>query len=491
MNSHSELQDIAALLRSRIAFIAISSHDEKGVQQLLCDLVRHERRPLFKWSLTEGLARLDIEMPAQRLHAQPVDALGHIRAVREPGVYMLADMHPFLDDPLHIRLLKDIALDERHTLVLVSHEVSMPAELEKFSARVRLALPDAAELEDIVRQEARLWSQQNGTQVKTSPQALALLVRNMRGLPRIDVRRLARNAMADDGAITASDLPQVTEAKYRLLGSDGVLQFEYDSVHPDQVAGFSRLKQWLATRRSFFLGEVGAPGGQRPRGVLLLGVQGCGKSLAARSVAGSWGVPLLRFDAGALYDKYIGESERNLREALATAEVMAPCVLWIDEIEKGLAAGEGDQGTSRRILGTLLTWMSEQRGAVFLVATANDIKALPPELVRKGRFDEVFFVDLPGDQARAETLRIHLRRHGAEPGEFDLDALVQRSDGFSGAEIEQAVVSAYYAAHAKAGMLDTQVLLQELAQTRPLSVLMAEPVAQLRQWAQNRTVPCD
>ncbi|UTW11611.1 AAA family ATPase [Marinobacterium rhizophilum] len=491
MNSPCELQDLAALLRSRIALVAISSHDEKGVQQLLCELVRHASRPLFKWSLTEGLARLDTPMPAQRLHAQPADALGHIRAVQEPGIYMLADLHPFLDDPLHVRLLKDIALDERHTLVLVSHDVDVPAELDKFCARIRLALPDAAELEQIVREEARQWSQHSGAQVKTSPRALQLLVRNLQGLPRIDVRRLARNAMADDGAITASDLPAVTEAKYRLLGRNGVLQFEYDSVQPDQVAGFSRLKQWLGTRRAFFLGEADAPGGQRPKGVLLLGVQGCGKSLAARSVAGSWGVPLLRFDAGALYDKYIGESERNLREALATAEVMAPCVLWIDEIEKGMATGEGDQGTSRRILGTLLTWMSEQRAGVFLVATANDIQVLPPELVRKGRFDEVFFVDLPGPEARAQTLCIHLRRHGAQPEQFDLDALVQRSDGFSGAEIEQAVVSAYYAAHARDQPLNTALLQDELAATRPLSVLMAEPVAQLRLWARSRAVPCD
>ncbi len=491
MNSLCQLQDLAALLRSRMAIIAISSHDEKSVQQLLCELVRPVRRPLFKWSLTEGLARLDTPMPAQRLHAQPADALGHIRAVREPGIYMLADLHPFLADPLHVRLLKDIVLDERHTLVLVSHEVVIPAELDKYSARVRLAMPDAAELEQIVREEARQWSQLSGVQVKTSPRALQLLVRNLQGLPRLDVRRLARNAMADDGAITVSDLPEVNAAKYRLLGRDGVLQFEYDSVPPDQVAGFSRLKQWLDTRRAFFLGEADAPGGQRPKGVLLLGVQGCGKSLAARSVAGSWGVPLLRFDAGALYDKYIGESERNLRDALATAEVMAPCVLWIDEIEKGLSAGEGDQGTSRRILGTLLTWMSEQRGAVFLVATANDIQALSPELVRKGRFDEVFFVDLPGPQARAQILHIHLCRHGAEPTQFDMDVLVRDSSGFSGAEIEQAVVSAYYAAHAEAQPLNTPGLQTELAATRPLSVLMAEPVAQLRHWARSRTVPCD
>ncbi|MFC6671439.1 AAA family ATPase [Marinobacterium aestuariivivens] len=318
-----------------------------------------------------------------------------------------------------------------------------------------------------------------------------MLVRNLAGLGRLDARRLARNAIQDDGAITDSDLPAVMEAKYRLLSREGVLQYEYETVEPDQVAGFSRMKQWLGTRRPFFLGEAKTPGGALPRGLLLLGVQGCGKSLAARSVAGAWGVPLLRFDAGALYDKFIGESERHLRDALATAEVMAPCVLWIDEIEKGLSTGDGDQGTSKRLLGTLLTWMSEQRRAVFLVATANDISALPPELVRKGRFDEVFFVDLPGPSAREAALRIHLSRHDADPDRFDLAGLVARSEGFSGAEIEQAVVSAYYAAHAGGAGLCDAGLLAELEATRPLSVLMAEPVAQLRHWAQERAVPAD
>ncbi|NVK43372.1 MAG: AAA family ATPase [Oceanospirillaceae bacterium] len=491
MSIHSQTQDIAALLRARIPLIAISSHDEQRVESLLCDQVRHCGRPLFKWSLTEGLARLDRPMPPQRMLAKPGDALGHIRSVDVPGVYLLADLHPFLDDPLHIRLLKDIVLDDCHTLVLVSHEVRIPAELEKHSARLQMALPDETELKEIVRDEARVWTRQSGSQVKTSSRALEMLVRNLTGLGRLDARRLARNAIQDDGAITESDLPTVMDAKYRLLSRGGVLQFEYETVDPGQVAGFTRMKQWLASRRAFFLGEASLPSGVRPKGVLMLGVQGCGKSLAARSVAGAWGVPLLRFDAGALYDKYVGESERHLREALATAEVMAPCVLWIDEIEKGFSSGDSDQGTSKRILGALLTWMAEQRGGVFVVATANDIQALPPELVRKGRFDEVFFVDLPGEAAREAALRIHLGRHDAEPDQFDLAQLVAATRGFSGAEIEQAVVSAYYAAHAAGGALDDAALLAELEATRPLSVLMAEPVAQLRHWARDRAQPAD
>ncbi|HEY5720364.1 MAG TPA: AAA family ATPase, partial [Gammaproteobacteria bacterium] len=220
----------------------------------------------------------------------------------------------------------------------------------------------------------------------------------------------------------------------------------------------------------------------------LLGVQGAGKSLAAKSVAGAWQVPLLRLDFATLYNKYYGETERNLREALHSAGQMAPCVLWMDEIEKGLAA-DSDGGPSRRILGTLLTWMAERAARVFMVATANDIAALPPELMRKGRFDEVFFVDLPDAAVRAVIFRIHLRKRGLDADAFDLDGLAAASAGFSGAEVEQAVVSALYAAHAERREPATADLLGELGRTRPLSVLMAEQVDALRAWAAERTVP--
>ena len=253
------------------------------------------------------------------------------------------------------------------------------------------------------------------------------------------------------------------------------------------MGGLGRLKQWL-TERNQVLADP-PPGLDPPRGLLLAGVQGCGKSLAARATAGVLGRPLLRLDFAVLYDKFHGETERRLRESLKQAELMAPCVLWIDEIEKGLATGESDSGTSRRVLGAFLTWLAEQRGGVFVVATANDVQGLPPELVRKGRFDELFFVDLPDRDTRREILEIHLKRREMEPKSFDLAKLAQATEGFSGAELEQGVVAAWYTAHAGGMTLDTGHLMSEFLRTRPLSVVMAERVAALRSWANGRCVP--
>jgi SpoVK/Ycf46/Vps4 family AAA+-type ATPase len=279
-------------------------------------------------------------------------------------------------------------------------------------------------------------------------------------------------------------------AKYDLLGRDSPLSFEYETAKFGEIGGMSRLRQWLEVRKSFF--RQNPPEHlDAPRGMLLLGVQGCGKSLAAKATAGIFGVPLLRLDFGVLYNKYYGETERNLRKALDTAEVMAPCVLWLDEIEKGVAVGDDDEGLSRRILGTLLTWMSERPKPVFIVATANDIERLPPELVRKGRFDEIFFVDLPSGPNRRDILAIHLSKRCLGPAGFALDSLVQATEGFSGSEIEQAIVSAMYTAHAQGRTVGHEDLLAEIQQTRPLSVLMGEKVTEIRDWATGRTVPCD
>jgi SpoVK/Ycf46/Vps4 family AAA+-type ATPase len=270
-----------------------------------------------------------------------------------------------------------------------------------------------------------------------------------------------------------------------------VLSFEIDTARFADVAGLQSLKRWLEQRRDAFIGDAAALGLDVPKGIMLLGVQGCGKSLAAKATAGAWSVPLMRLDFGSLYNKFLGETERNLREALKTSDAMAPCVLWMDEIEKGIATSDSDGGESRRILGALLTWMAERSTRVFIVATSNDIEALPPELVRKGRLDEIFFVDLPDDAGRAEILKIHLRRRRQDPAGFDLPALVNASKGFSGAEVEQAVVSALYAAHLNGEVLATAHILAELQRTRPLSVVMAERIAYLRAWAADRTVKAD
>jgi len=309
--------------------------------------------------------------------------------------------------------------------------------------------------------------------------------------PVRDTEQLARNAIYHDGAINKSDLPRVMEAKYELLNRGGILQFEYDTAKFNDVGGLQKLKHWLTQRKPAFMNTADAAHLDTPKGMLLIGVQGCGKSLAAKATAGIFGLPLLRLDFGNLYDKYHGETERNLRESLKTADVMAPCVLWIDEIEKGLAGRGGETGTTQRVLGSFLTWLAQKNSQVFVVATANDISALPPELIRKGRFDEIFFVDLPNPGIREIIAEIHLKNRGQQADSFDLAQIAAATKGFSGAEIEQAIVSALYAAHAQKKSLATEHLLAEIQQTKPLSVVMAERIAHLRRWAEGRTVACD
>ncbi len=492
-------KDLQVLLKSDVPIVAIETTDEPRVLDLLTRAALNSPavgyRPAFRWSITDGLQRLDLALEhAETPATDPADVLRHIRSVRKPGVYALLDFHPFLSEPLNVRLLKDIALEGRRSgvvVVLISHRVPLPPELEGLSARFELRLPEEAERRRIV---ARLIDEYRSERaigtVKVDPKALDLLIDNLRGLSSADVERIARNAIWHDGAITAHDLPAVMRAKHELLNTGGALSYEHDTETFGNVAGFRRLKVWFQQRRGAF-SDARPPGLDPPKGVLLIGVQGCGKSLAAKAAAGVLGLPLLRLDFGALYDKYHGETEKNLRQSLQTADTMAPCVLWLDEIEKGLAGGHDESGTSRRVLAGLLTWMAERRSEVLLVATANNVTQLPPELVRKGRFDEMFFVDLPSARDRADILTIHLRKRGLDPTGFDLPRLTELTDGFSGAEIEQGIVSALYAAYAMQRQANAELLAAEFRRTRPLAVVMAERIASLRRWAAERTVPAD
>jgi SpoVK/Ycf46/Vps4 family AAA+-type ATPase len=302
------------------------------------------------------------------------------------------------------------------------------------------------------------------------------------------------SAIYQDYRLCGSDLSRIVDAKRQLLGSTGCLESIVADFSPEDIGGLHNLKDWLRVRRGGFSQEAREFGVEPPRGVLMLGVQGCGKSLCAKVVASDWKMPLLRLDPGVLYQKYIGESENRLRQALRQAEAMAPVVLWIDEIEKALASASADSsdgGLSQRMFGTLLTWMQDHRHPIFLVATANDVSQLPPELMRKGRFDEMFFIDLPDAAARARILGIHLSRRNRDPAAFDLERLGAAADGFSGAELEQAVRSGLYAAFSQQQELSTEILLNELGQTRSLSAVMPERIAQLQAWARERCVPAD
>lgn len=493
-----DFEDLCLLVRSRVPIIVLETHDESRALEMLTRLAVKETLPLFNWSATEGLQQLGFGagMPgAEEDLADPEPMLVSIKKRREPGLYVLCDLHPWLKEPRVVRLLKDVALRYRevgHTVVLLSHRLEIPPELTRLVARVEMSLPDEEEIMAIVREEARSWQEaNNGRKVKTDSRTLAQLMRSLRGLTHADCRRLIRGAIFDDGSIADSDLPELNRARFELMNLDGVLSYEYRTAQFADVAGMRNLRAWLDKRRDAVTTTPGAGGLDSPKGLLLLGVQGAGKSLTARAVAGAWGMPLLRLDMAALYNKFIGETERNLRESLRAAELMAPCVLWMDEIEKGLAGGDSDEGTSRRVLGSLLTWMADQRGGVFVVATANDVSALPPELMRKGRFDEIFFVDLPDEAARVEVFHIHLRRRGIEAAGVDVAALARLSEGYSGAEIEQVVVSARYRAAADKAPVDTAHLEAEVRATVPLSVTMAEKIDALRAWAEGRTVPAN
>ncbi|WP_269792586.1 AAA family ATPase [Stenotrophomonas sp. Iso1] len=492
----SELQDLTALIRANTPLIVIQTQDEARIVELFRQALMHVWRALHRWSITEGLRRIDIDREDEA--SGPPDASAALRMIQEAdqrGIYLLLDFHPYLGYASHQRLLRDIIQrrhSQPHVLVLVGAKVELPPELEALATRFNPRLPDANALLKMLREEAAGYAREHGgRRVEADQDAVQQILRNLSGLSMTDARRIARQLIYGDGALRADDLPQLAKLKFELLNRSGHLHYEYDSARFAEVAGARRLKRWIEQRRAVFVSGNAPPGLDPPKGMLLLGVQGCGKSMLAKATAAGFGVPLLRLDFGTLYNKYHGETEKNLRDALASAEQLAPCVLWIDEIEKGLASNGEDGGVSRRVLGYLLTWMAERKGAVFIVATANQVQELPAELLRKGRFDEIFFVDLPSPDTRVELLHLHLQRRQLEPGSFALPPLAAASEGFSGAEIEQAVVAGLYAAHAEQRPLDTDLLMAEIRNTRPLSVLMSEQVQGLRDWARERTVPAD
>jgi hypothetical protein len=495
----SELQDLSSLIRSNTPLIVIETPDEARVVDLFRHVLTNVWRALYRWSITEGMRRVDLDREDEAEGAPDISTtLQAIRKADQRGIYLLLDVMPYLGYASYQRAVRELC--ERrgcleHTLVFVGSKVELPPELETIAVRFSLRLPDENTLRKMVNDEAQLYQREHGgRRVEVDRDALGAIVRNLRGLSLTEARRIARHLIFRDGAVCSADLPELAKLKFELLNKSGYLHYEYDTARFADVAGLSRLKQWIGQRRGAFCGDVLPPGLDPPKGVLLLGVQGCGKSLAAKAVAGVFDVPLVRLDFGTLYNKYHGETEKNLRDALASAEQLEPCVLWMDELEKGLASSgssEGDGGVSRRVLGYFLTWMAERKSKVFLVATANNVQELPPELLRKGRFDEIFFVDLPDHAARAEVFRLHLAKRKVDFGEFSLNALAEASEGFSGAEIEQAVVSALYAAHADGTPVDEPKLIAEIRATRPLSVMMAEQVQGLREWAKTRTVPAD
>lgn len=491
-------QRLEHYLRCRHVCLSIVTSEEDYVLGLVREVALNLGRPLYIWSVDAGVQDgLIAGSPPVPDTADPVSGLAHFAGLSGAPLCATLDLVPHLRKERTLRVLRNLLRrfrDSGTQLIMIDYQEQCPEVLRSYATRFDIALPDEREIEQIVRRTLRAADRERPIEINISRRAWRTILRNLHGLSRRQIERIIIDCVVDDRRFDEEDINHVLAGKRRALAAGGLLEYIETPVSLDEIGGLRRLKTWLDQRRGALSDRAAEYGLEPPRGVLMLGVQGAGKSLCAKAIATAWHRPLLRMDVGALYDRYVGESERRLRAALRQAEAMAPVILWIDEIEKAFASAASqstDGGLSKRMFGTLLTWMQEHEQPVFLVATANDIEALPPELLRKGRFDEIFFVDLPRKETRAMIFAIHLRKRKRDPGRFDLDALAAASEGFSGAEIEQAVSAALHEAFARKEELDTDHILSVLRSSPPLSVTMAEKVARLREWARGRCVPAD
>jgi len=489
------LRDLELLVRSRYGLICLDTAEEKRAEPLLAHLADRLSIPLFSWTGTKGLRKAG-EDACVYGSQNPAAALGHVELSAIPALYVFYGLAGELSDKLLVQKLKDAAAGfEKRTgaIILVDPNPEIPAALAVSSTVVPLPAPDAGEYRGLLERIIRDLSARIALRVNISPKDTDRLMNNLKGLSLLEAEKALTRVMIEDGQLSPEDISRVVQAKKEAVLKNGLLEYYPVEENLADIAGLRGLKCWLAKRREMIADpeKARAFGLSFPKGILLVGVQGCGKSLCAKAVAMEWGLPLLKLDPSGLYNKYIGESERNFNRAVKTADKMAPVVLWIDEIEKAFASSppESDGGVSQRIFASFLSWLQEKKSEVFVVATANDISRLPPEFIRKGRFDEIFFVDLPDAAARKTIFGIHLAKRKCAPAGFDLDALAAAAEGFSGAELEQCVVSALYTAFSLKSPLATGLVMAEIRATNPLSRTMAEKITALREWAYGRTVP--
>ena len=422
--------------------------------------------------------------------------LGHV----EPAIYLFKDFHPFTEDVrcniATIRRLRDVAYqlrDTYKTIVICAPMMRLATELQKDVTVVDFKPPDVPEFNRLLDRIIEDVKDKPQVKINLDADGRERLVHAARGLTLKEAENVFAKTLVLDGKIDADDVSVVFSEKQQIIKKSGLLEYFASDEQIANIGGLENLKHWLSKRSMAFSEKAAEFGLPAPKGVLLLGVQGCGKSLCAKAVSSLWKLPLLRFDVGRMFGSLVGSSEENIRRAIQTAESVAPAILWVDEIDKAFAGATGggasDGGTASRVFGTFLTWLSDKTAPVFVITTANDISHLPPELLRKGRLDEIFFVDLPSETERVEIFRIHLEKKARVPDGFDLELLAKRSDGFSGAEIEQAIVSGLFDAFSNGTELDTTILLNSLAETVPLSKTMSEELARLRSWAQGRARP--
>ncbi len=497
MNFQTEIE---TLIRARYPILYVVTSEEMRLQHLLVDIAAKRQKKLFEWTYSSGIvpAGTSIQSHKNRNPAtkEPLAALDLVIDQVEPAIFLFKDFHPFLNrnNFAVIRKLKDIALHLKNsfkTIVLVSPVMEIPAELDKEITVLNLPQPTKEDLGALLDKILVDVQELKQVEVELDEEGRDRLLQAALGLTLGEAENVFAKIIVQNQRLSAEHVNEVFAEKQQIIRKSGLLEYYAANEDFGSIGGLRVLKEWLNKRAAAFTAEAQAFGLPAPKGVLLLGVQGCGKSLCAKAVSKVWQLPLLRFDMGRMFGSLVGSSEENARRAIAVAESVAPAVLWVDEIDKAFVGSQSsavtDAGTTARVFGTFLTWLSEKNAPVFVVATANDVSQLPPELLRKGRLDEIFYVDLPSEEERAEIFRIHLAKRHRNPDPFDLGALVKASQDFSGAEIEEAIISALYDAFYARQELATTHVLAGLGQTVPLAKTMAEKIDAQRQWAVGRT----
>ena len=469
--------------------------EEARIEKDLLEVSERLKKDLFTWSITTGFARMPDGKPDGGT-TDPLRALGYLLESKDNGIFLMRDFDPYVKDPTVVRKLRDVARELKmsyKTLIIVSPVMNIPEHLEKDISVLDYQLPDREEIRVLLDRIIAQVSSNPRIQVELDDHEKELLVNAALGLTASEAENVFAKAIVEDGRLDVSDVHVVLSEKQQIIRKSGILEFYPAEEEFSDVGGMDLLKTWLRKRGNAFTERAREFGLPFPKGALLLGVQGCGKSLCAKAVSGLWKLPLLRLDVGSLFSGIVGSSEQNMRRAIRLAESVSPCILWLDELEKSFSgvrsSDVSDGGTTSRVFGSFIQWMQEKTAPVFVIATANDVSALPPELLRKGRFDEIFFVDLPTEDERAEIFSIHLRKRGRETGDFDVAAASAAADGFSGAEIEQVVVSALYDAFDESREITQEDLLANVGNTVPLSTTMKERLQSLREWARTRARP--
>jgi SpoVK/Ycf46/Vps4 family AAA+-type ATPase len=518
--SADTLETLKVLIDSSAPIVVMETVEEVRAVRLVRAACSSLNLATFEWSIATGLARCGNEanepivearfpasgtghdatdLSAQAIYntREPAQVLGVLEGISVEAAFILKDFHRHMEDPVVVRRLRDVGQKfsrNRRTVIIIAPSIRMPPELASLVEYVELPLPDKQRLRQIIDEMIVRVGKTRTLRRSLDANGLDVMAGNLRGLTEEQAERAVSQAIVTRYGLTPEIVTDVLQAKQEMLRRSEMLDFVEVSDTLANVGGLDNLKRWLEQRRGTWGEQARAFGLEPPRGVVILGVQGCGKSMCAQAIAGEWKLPLVKFDTAAIFDKYIGETEKRIQKVFQVAEELSPCVLWIDEFEK-VFAGSGadssstDAGVSSRLLGAFLSWMQERKSPVFVAATCNNVSALPPELIRKGRFDELFFVDLPNQAERKQIFALELARRNRHPADFDLDQVAAAALGHSGAEIQAAVQAALYAAFSSKQPLKTSSLIDALARTVPLSTTRAEEIQQLREWARTRAVP--